>query len=146
MNKSLSKAVMTRSRLGNKFLKYPSNENKANFKKQRNYCTSLFRKEKTKFYSNIDISLITDNKKFWRTVKPLFSEKKFSKRKLILVENEEIISNDLDVAENMNTFFSNIVENLEIYGYQAEHINYDNDQSRISNIISFIRIILASLN
>ena len=136
MNKTLSKAVMTRSRLRNKFLKYHSHVNEYNYKKHRNYCTSLFRKEKKKFYDNIDISLITDNKKFWQTVKPLFSEKHFGKKKVILVEGENIISNDREVAETMNDFFSNIVENLDINANQDEHFIHDCDSNHISNIIS----------
>ena len=108
IKKTLSKAIMTRSRLRNNFLKCPSNINEHNYKKQRNYCTSLFRKEKKKIYNNIDISLITDNKKFWQTVKPFFSEKHFGKKKVILVEDENIISNNKEVAEIMNAFFSNI--------------------------------------
>ena len=63
-------------------------------------------KEKRKFYNNIDISLVTDNKKFWKTVSPLFSEKYFSKRKLILVEDNNVVSKDGEVAETVNTFFS----------------------------------------
>ena len=135
MNKVLSKAVMTRSRLRNKYLKCPSNDNKVNYKKQRNYCTSLFRKEKKTFYDNIDITLITDNKKFWRTVKPFFSEKHFSRKKMVLVENENIVSNDREVADTMNIFFSNIVNNLYISGYKAGHFSYDDNQNHISNII-----------
>ena len=64
MNKILTKAAMTRSRLRNKFLKCPSNENETKYKKQRNYCTRLFKKEKKKLYDNIDISQITNNKTF----------------------------------------------------------------------------------
>ena len=127
MNKVLSKAVMTRSRLRNKYLKCPSNDNKMNYKKQRNYCTSLFRKEKKTFYDNIDISLITD--------KPFFSEKHFSRKKLVLVENEKIVSNDQEVTDTMNILFSNIVTNLNISGYKAEHFSYDDNQNHILNII-----------
>ena len=72
MNKTLSKAVMNRSRLRNKFLKNPSNVNKNNYKKYRNYCTGLFKKEKKSYYNNLDIKLISDNRKFWKTIKPLF--------------------------------------------------------------------------
>ena len=50
MNKTLQKAVMTRSRLRNKFLKNETQSNETAYKKQRNYCASLFRKEK-KFIS-----------------------------------------------------------------------------------------------
>ena len=39
------------------------------------------KKKRKKFYDNIDISLVTDNSKFWKTIKPLFFEKHFSKKK-----------------------------------------------------------------
>ena len=39
MNKNLSKAFMTRSRLRNKFLKNPTLVNEKNYKRYRNYCT-----------------------------------------------------------------------------------------------------------
>lgn len=46
MNKLLSKAVMTRSRLKNKYLRDPSQTNKMSYKKYRNYCVNLFKREK----------------------------------------------------------------------------------------------------
>ena len=49
MNKALSKAVMTRSRLRNKFVKNPSHKNQVTYTRYRNYCTGLFRKEKKSF-------------------------------------------------------------------------------------------------
>ena len=47
MNKILHKAVMERSRLLNKFRKSRSPLDRATYKKQRNYCVTLFRKEKS---------------------------------------------------------------------------------------------------
>ena len=72
MNKKLSKVVMTRSRLRNKYTKNPTKENEINYKKHRNYCVNLFKREKKEYYNNINTKMITDNKKFWKTVKPLF--------------------------------------------------------------------------
>ena len=46
MNKTLQKAKITRSRLRNKFLKNKTQSNEIAYKKQRNHCVSLFRKEK----------------------------------------------------------------------------------------------------
>ena len=48
MTKHLSKAIMNRSRLRNKFLKTPNSENDINYKRQRNYCANLSKKEKKK--------------------------------------------------------------------------------------------------
>ena len=45
MNKALSKAIMQRTKLKNKFLKDPSAENKFSHNKQRNWFVSLLRKE-----------------------------------------------------------------------------------------------------
>ena len=109
MNKTLSKDVMTRSRLRNKFIRNPIHGNKVNYTRYRNYCTGLFRKEKKLFYNNLDTNLVTDNRKLWKTVKPLFSEKHFSNNKITLLEGEEIISEDQEIAEIFNAYFANIV-------------------------------------
>ena len=136
MNKIISKAIMTRSRLRNTFLKNPNYINKINYNKHRNYCVNLLRKEKRKYYNNIDLKLITDNKKFWKTVKPLFSDKNNMSRKITLIDEEdEIISNDIHVAEIMNDFFANAVLKLDIEGFKPDlNINVANDN--IINIIS----------
>ena len=63
MNKALSKAIMQRTKLRNKFLKDPSAENKFSYNKQRNWCVSLLRKEKKKYFANLNEKDITDNKK-----------------------------------------------------------------------------------
>ena len=49
MNKSLSKAIMVRTRLRNIFLKNRSEENKINFNKQRNLCATLLGKSKREY-------------------------------------------------------------------------------------------------
>ena len=52
--KELSKEIMTRSRLCNKYLENRNEENRAIYVKQRNYCVSLLRKSKKKYYENLD--------------------------------------------------------------------------------------------
>ena len=74
MTKALRKAVMLRTRLRNKYNQNRIAENWNNFRRQRNLCVKLFRTEKKRYYNNLDVTLITDNKKFWKTVKPLFSD------------------------------------------------------------------------
>ena len=49
MNKTLEKAVMTRSRLRNKFLENKTQSNETAYKKKRNYCVSNFFERKKKF-------------------------------------------------------------------------------------------------
>ena len=113
----------------------PNDENRANYTKYRNYCTSLFRKEKIFDYNNLAMKLITDNKKFWKTVKSLFSEKHFGNNKITLLDGDEIISEDAEVAEKFNRYFSNVVKNLNIAGFETGY--YSNPAiDDISNIIN----------
>ena len=86
MNKKLQKAIMERTRLRNKFLKYKTVSNKISYNKQRNYCVNLCRKEKKLSYNNLDINKVIDNKQFWKTIKPAFSEKSNKSDKITLIE------------------------------------------------------------
>ena len=60
------------------------------------------------------ISQITDNKKFWNTVKPFISNKNKAKAKITLTEDERIISKDEEVAETLNNYFANVTDSLGI--------------------------------
>ena len=57
---------------------------------------------------------ISDNKRFWHTVKPLSSDKSIGKETIILVDKDEIFQDVLVVAEKFSEFFSNTEKNLEI--------------------------------
>ena len=57
---------------------------------------------------------MTDNKEFWTTVKPFLSVKGNPSSKITLVEGDDIISEDQEVAQKLNDFFSNSVKFLEI--------------------------------
>ena len=59
-------------------------------------------------------SNFTDNKKFWNTVKPLFSNSGGGSQKITLVKDDKIISSDKEVAETFNDFFKNSVKSLNI--------------------------------
>ena len=75
MSKDLSKAFMHRSKLKNLYNKHPSEDNEIRYKRQRNYCVNLLRREKMKYYNNLDLSVIKDSRTFWKNVKPLMSNK-----------------------------------------------------------------------
>ena len=51
ITKDLSKAIMKRSRLRNNFLKNKTEQNKTLYTKQRNYCVSLLKKSKKKYFA-----------------------------------------------------------------------------------------------
>ena len=92
MNNSLKKEVMIRLKLKNKYSKNSTTENHLAYKKQRNLCVKLFRYHKRCFYEDLNINLIADNKKFWRTVKPSFTDKSKNSQNITLVEGKDIVT------------------------------------------------------
>ena len=117
INSKIHKEVM-RTRLRNKFIDSKTDADRIAYNKQRNYCVSLIPKEKKAYYSNLNIRDVTDNKTFWRKIKPLSSEKVNLQTKILLVEKgndlsdpeissevEKVISEDMEIAETFNEFF-----------------------------------------
>ena len=136
ISKTINKEIMKRSRLRNKFLNTKGDIDRKAYNKQRNLCVSLIRREKKNCFNKISTRDITDNKTFWKTVKPLFTDKIQTKSKITLIEkkvvsgvgqgqiaSEKVIPKDQVVAEVFNKFFINIVPNLKI---PTNH-NYDTD-------------------
>ena len=105
MTKTLRKAIMTRSRLENKYQKTKSLEHKENFKKHKNYCNRLYKRERKKYYESLNSRKITDNKKFWNTMKPFLTDKGTSQKRITLIEDDKIISDDAEVVQTLNNFF-----------------------------------------
>ena len=114
LNKEILKAIMNRTRLRNKFLRSRSTEDRSAYNQQRNFCLRLVRKARRDYYNNLDHKKVTDNKSFWRTVRPLFSDKISSFSKITLIENELLLNDDEKVSSTLNDFFSNVVSNLNI--------------------------------
>ena len=52
-------------------------EKKRKYTKQQNYCVSQLRKSNREYYISLDVKNITDNKTFWKTVKPFLSNKQW---------------------------------------------------------------------
>ena len=87
MNKKLSKKIMKRSRLRNKFLNTKSDLDRKAYNKQRNYVVSLLRKENKEFYGNLNLSVLTENMTFWKTVKPFLTKRSKKVSKITLIED-----------------------------------------------------------
>ena len=70
------------------------------------------------------ITEIGDNKTFWKTVRPYFSDKYNKSSKITLFENNIVIADEKRVAELMNKYFVNITKNLNL---KASIINTTED-------------------
>ena len=69
---------------------------------------------KTSYYGNDDINSVTNNNKFWKAIKPLFTDKVQTSSSITLIENEKFITNDSEIAEILNEFFTNITKTIDI--------------------------------
>ena len=105
---------MVRSKLRTKFLKLKTIESREAYKRQRNYCVSLIRKTKKRFSENLSPNLITDTRKFWKQVKPFFSNKTPINNNITLIEGNEIVTDPSACAEILNNFFVNSIKTLDI--------------------------------
>ena len=114
MTKILRKAIMKRSELETKFYRTKNPLDQAAYKKQRNFVSRLYKRERKKFYIKLDIRKLTDNKTFWNTVNPLFSDKSSSNQITNIVVNDKIITEDVEIALHMNDYFANYVKALGI--------------------------------
>ena len=107
---------MYRSQLEKRKFEYGREEDLIAFKRQQNYCNRLYQRARKDHYNNLDVKNITDNIKFWDIMKPLFSDKGGIRDKIMLIENEKIISDSTEVAETFNNYFqiSGSIESLGI--------------------------------
>ena len=69
------------------------------------------------YYANLDEKKVSDNKPLGKVIKHSLSDKSSVKEQINLAEKGEIWNTDLEAPEVLNTFFGNIVKNLEINQY-----------------------------
>ena len=116
MTRELRKAIMRRSELETKYHKHRDIQSLRQYKKQKNFRSKLYKKERKKYYSRSNIDDIIDSKKIWKTVKPLISDKCNVSNKINLMENDNIVSDDYEIAETFKIFFENAVKNSNVLG------------------------------
>ena len=63
------------------------------------------RENKNQYYGSLNVIRITDNKNFWRVIKPNFSNKILGTSRVILKDDGTIISDTGKVADAFNKFF-----------------------------------------
>ena len=66
------------------------------------------------FLDKLDIKLATDKKIYWTTIKPFLSHKVSKSSKITLVEGDEIISADKNIAQKFDKLYTNVVSSLNI--------------------------------
>ena len=85
MSKEFHKVTMKRSRLGNIFLKHKTEINKKIYNTQRNLCKKLLKNTKKSYFEKLGTKKITDNRSFWSTVLPSFTQNSSKGEKIYLI-------------------------------------------------------------
>ena len=105
MSKALRKAFMHRSELKNIFVIITELKTTGQItKKERNFCVNLLRETNTEYFQKLNVKDLSHNKKFWKIIKPFFSNKGLNSNKLIRKENNQLITKKKELATVMNTF------------------------------------------
>ena len=101
MTKALRKAIMKTSKLKSKYVKNKTNENLKSYKKQRNFCSKLYKKERKKYYEMLDLKNVTDNK------------------------------DESKIANLFSNFFENAIRSLGIKANEHSQENYDLSSNQV---------------
>ena len=114
ISKPLQKAIMRRSHLEKVYSKNKSEKSFKAYKKVKIFCSRLYKKERKRFFNNLNPSFVTDNKLFWKTIKPFFSNKGNYGSQIKLVQKDEVLQDYDLIAKELNKFFKNAVSTLNI--------------------------------
>ena len=111
MTRELSKAIMTKSKVKNSYVKWPSRENFVAYKKAKDKCNSLTRKAKRTFFKEATKSGVMSNRTFWKTVKPFLRNKGRMTNDCISIEKDgDIVRDEKVLVELFNGNYINTVE------------------------------------
>ena len=111
MIKKFQKAIFIRSRLKNKMDRSPTEKNITAYKRQRNLCVSLRRKNIKSFLKNVTKRDIIKNKNFWTFIKPFLTNKELLENKdITLIERNKIMTSKRELAKIFNEYYIDIVE------------------------------------
>ena len=98
VNKTLRKAIMIRSRLRNKHQRSQRHSDWHAYRKQRNFVCSLNKKIRRTYFDSVASDTDNSSHHFWEICKPFFSDKHPVSEKILLVDKDEIISSDSQIA------------------------------------------------
>ena len=62
----------------------------------------------------MNIKQVSHNELFWKCVKPFFNGKGSNSSKTTLVEENNIISDEEEIANTMNNYFINVIKTLNL--------------------------------
>ena len=76
-----------------------------------------------------------NNRIFWKTLKPLLSDKIIFRKKINLTKNEKTLTFEIETAEILNNLFSNIVKKFKIPKFDANDSVTENNKDPVFKAI-----------
>ena len=130
VNKVLRSAIMRRSRVKNKVNKTREAVDILNYNKQRNLVVNINNEWKREYFDKLSVKTAT--KPFWKTSKPCFSNKhSHGGSKIILIENDKIVSENYKIAKPFNTYFESVTDLLNLFEWIGESVNSNDELNKL---------------
>ena len=76
-----------------------------------------------------------DNKTSWKIIKPYFTDESINHDNITLVENEETVSDNKEISETLNNFFSEVVTNLNLSRYDNRTVNVEDIENPVARAV-----------
>ena len=112
ITKQLSKTIMNKCKLRNRYIKWPFRENFLDFKKAKNTCNNLSKFTKKSNFNKVTSKSFVSNKAFCNTLKPFLTNKGFLTNENITIKHKDkIVTDNSKLAHLFNNYYINIVEN-----------------------------------
>ena len=119
---------MTRSKLKRRYNLDKIMINFEKYKKQRNISVNLLCKSEKQYFNNIDIKNVAENKMFWKTIIPKFSNKCKTASTIILVEDDKNLTERKSYCKHFIVSHTDITHSL---GLKKKNIGLQNTLSKI---------------
>ena len=134
--KKLSKAIMNKSKIRNRYQKWPSRENVLTLKEAKKFCNKLTKSIEKAYFCKVTWKGFVEA--FWKTVKPFLTNKGFLTNEIIAIENKGKIVTDKSKLVNLfNSHYVNIVEKTSGFPPEIKG-NLENKTDDIATVQSII--------
>ena len=120
----LEEACDRKNRLYHAYVKDPSISNKIKYQKMKKFVNKHITKAKNKFYTSYFHKYNSNSRKQWQMINGLLNRSKHQQNAIKLKDSMGcVIKGPTKVAENFNTYFTNIAEKLKSDNQQNSHNN-----------------------
>ena len=116
MTQGILKSIRKKEKLFKNYIKNKVEHNYQRYKNYRNMLTNIIRKSKKQYYEDISKKHIHDSKEMWKFLNKLIKPnyKAEQKQDKFLTEKNKVLTENIDIANGFNDFFTNVGPNLSV--------------------------------